>query len=270
MERAEREPLIVKNRRAAFDYEIEERYEAGIVLSGSEVKSMRAGKVDVSDAYVAVERGVAWLKQMFVAPFEQASIFQHEPRRNRKLLLHAREVEAIHQALARGGSTAVPLRLYFKNGRVKVEVGVGKGRKTYDKRSVIAERDAEREAGGDAGRARSGCAVTVGVAWARGGEARIVSLTADTIALESTARGLRGRGSRGRWWPRDSCLPARRHRYCGSRSTLPAGGSRAAISSKAGRSILDGACASGSRRGSPSVERLLARGAASAIHCGPR
>jgi SsrA-binding protein len=83
---------------------------------------------------------------MFVAPFEQASVFQHEPRRNRKLLLHAREVEEIHQALARGGSTAVPLRLYFKSGRVKVEVGVGKGRKTYDKRNVIAERDAERDA----------------------------------------------------------------------------------------------------------------------------
>jgi SsrA-binding protein len=146
MDKDEREPLIAKNRRATFDYEIEERYEAGVVLSGSEVKSMRAGKVDLSDAYVAVERGEAWLKQMFVAPFEQASVFQHETRRTRKLLLHAREVEELHQSLARGGNTAVPLRLYFKKGRVKVEVGVGKGKKTYDKRNVIAERDAEREA----------------------------------------------------------------------------------------------------------------------------
>ncbi|MDP9002786.1 MAG: SsrA-binding protein SmpB [Myxococcota bacterium] len=141
----EREPLIVKNRRAFFDYDIEERYEAGIVLVGSEVKSMRAGKVDTSDAYIAVERGETWLKQLFVAPFEQAKAFPHEPRRARKLLLHAREIEEIHQSLARGGYTAVPLRLFFKNGRVKVEIGVGKGRKTYDKRAHIAERDAERE-----------------------------------------------------------------------------------------------------------------------------
>jgi SsrA-binding protein len=144
--REEREPLIVKNRRAHFDYEIEERYEAGLALAGSEVKSMRAGKVDVSDAYVAVERGEAWLRQMFVAPFEQANAFPHEPRRARKLLLNAREIEQIHQALARAGCTAVPLRLYFKNGRVKVEVGVGKGKKTYDKRAAIAKRDAERDA----------------------------------------------------------------------------------------------------------------------------
>jgi SsrA-binding protein len=141
----EREALIVKNRRATFDYDIQERYEAGIALLGSEVKSMRAGKVDTSDAYVAVERGEAWLKQMYVAPFEQASSFPHETRRARKLLLHAREILEIHQALTRGGYTAVPLRLFFKEGRVKVEIGVGKGRKTYDKRAHIAERDAERE-----------------------------------------------------------------------------------------------------------------------------
>jgi SsrA-binding protein len=146
MAKEEREPLIVKNRRASFDYDIEERYEAGVALMGSEVKSMRAGKVDVSDAYIAVERGEAWLRQMFVAPFEQAKVFAHEPRRARRLLLHGREIEEIHQALARSGHTAVPLRLYFKNGRVKVEIGVGKGKKTYDKRADIAKRDAEREA----------------------------------------------------------------------------------------------------------------------------
>lgn len=142
----QRDSVIVKNRRAFFDYEIEERYEAGLALVGSEVKSMRAGKVDVSDAYISVERGEAWLKQMFVAPFEQASAFPHEPRRSRKLLLHAREIGEIHQALARGGATAVPIRLYFKGGRVKVEIGVGKGKKKYDKRAAIAKRDAEREA----------------------------------------------------------------------------------------------------------------------------
>jgi SsrA-binding protein len=143
---AKDEKLIVKNRRATFDYDIEERFEAGMVLTGSEVKSMRAGKVDVVDAYVQVDRGEAWLKQLFVAPFEQASAFPHEPRRARKLLLHAREIESLHQALGRGGYTVVPTRLYFKEGRVKVEIGVGKGKKHYDKRADIAKRDADREA----------------------------------------------------------------------------------------------------------------------------
>jgi SsrA-binding protein len=146
MTRALAEKLIVKNRRATFDYDIKDRYEAGVSLVGSEVKSMRAGKVDVTDAYVAIERGQAWLKQLFVAGFEQASAFPHETRRSRKLLLHAREIAEIHQALAREGATAVPLRLYFKEGRVKVEIGVGRGKKTFDKRADIAKKDAEREA----------------------------------------------------------------------------------------------------------------------------
>lgn len=150
MARTEAEPLIVKNRRATFDYDIGDRYEAGISLVGSEVKSMRDGKVDVSDAYVSVDRGEAWLKQMYVAPYEQASAFPHEPRRSRRLLLHAREITAIHQALAREGATAVPMRLYFKKGRVKVEIGVGKGKKKFDKRHDIAKRDADREARQDA------------------------------------------------------------------------------------------------------------------------
>src|SRR5579859_1302131 len=139
------EQLIVKNRRARFDYDIEDRYEAGISLVGSEVKSMRDGKVDLTDAYVAIEGGQAWLKQMFVAPFEQATAFAHETRRARKLLLHAREIEQIKEALARGGYTGVPLGLYFKNGRVKVDVGIGKGKKTFDKRAAIAKRDADRD-----------------------------------------------------------------------------------------------------------------------------
>jgi SsrA-binding protein len=139
------EPIIVKNRRAFFDYDIADRFEAGLVLTGSEVKSMRAGKVDVSDAYVSVERGEPWLKQMFVAPFEQASVFAHEPRRARKLLLHAREVGEIDAALSRGGMTAVPLRLYFKGGRAKVELALAKGKKTYDKRADIKKKDDDRE-----------------------------------------------------------------------------------------------------------------------------
>ena len=143
--RPEADKFIVKNRRATFDYDIGDRYEAGVSLVGSEVKSMRAGKVDVTDAYVAIERGQAWLKQLFVAPFEQASAFPHEPRRSRKLLLHAREIEEIHRALSREGATAVPLKLYFKDGRVKVEIGVGRGKKSFDKRADIAKKDAERE-----------------------------------------------------------------------------------------------------------------------------
>ncbi|MGD0677962.1 MAG: SsrA-binding protein SmpB [Polyangiaceae bacterium] len=140
------EELIVKNRRALFDYEVSERFEAGVVLAGSEVKSMRAGTVDVSDAYVAVERGEAWLRQMFIGPFERASAFPHEPRRARKLLLHSREILEIDRALSRGGQTVVPLRFYFKRGRVKVELGLGVGKKHYDKRADIAKRDADREA----------------------------------------------------------------------------------------------------------------------------
>ena len=138
--------VIVKNRRALFDYEIDERYEAGLCLVGSEVKSMRDGKVDVTDAYVSIEKGEAWLRQMFIGPLAQARAFPHEARRARKLLLHGREIQAIHEALARGGSTAVPLSLYFKNGRVKVEIGVGRGKKHFDKRATIAKRDADREA----------------------------------------------------------------------------------------------------------------------------
>lgn len=140
------EELIVKNRRALYDYEIEERFEAGIALVGSEVKSMRSGKVDLSDAYVAVERGQAWLRQMFIAPFEQASAFPHETRRPRKLLLHVREIADIDKAVSRGGYAVVPLRLYFKRGRVKVELAKALGRKKYDKRAHIAKRDAERDA----------------------------------------------------------------------------------------------------------------------------
>lgn len=143
---AKDEELIVKNRRATFDYDVSERFEAGMVLVGSEVKSMRAGKVDVSDAYVSVERGEVWLRQMFVAPFEQASAFPHEPRRPRKLLLKGGEIAEIDRALSRGGYTGVPMRLYFKRGRVKVEIGIAVGKKKYDKRADIAKRDAEREA----------------------------------------------------------------------------------------------------------------------------
>lgn len=146
------EKLIVKNRRAFFDYAIEERYEGGLVLVGSEVKSMRAGRVDIVDAFASVEQGEMWLKQLHVAPFEQARAFPHETRRARKVLLHSREIEQMQKAIQRGGYTLIPLRLYFKDGRVKVELGLAKGKKTHDKRADIAKKTADREARAVAGR----------------------------------------------------------------------------------------------------------------------
>jgi SsrA-binding protein len=150
------EKLIVKNRRATFDYAIDDKYEGGLVLVGSEVKSMRAGKVDLVDAYASLEGNELWLKQMYVAPFEGAKAFPHEPRRSRKVLLHAHEIEQLDREMGRGGMTVIPLRLYFKDGRVKVELGVAKGKKTHDKREEIARKTDEKEARAAIGRGRKG------------------------------------------------------------------------------------------------------------------
>jgi len=150
------EKLIVKNRRAFFDYDIEERFEGGLALVGSEVKAMRAGKVEVVDAFASVDNGEVWLKQLHVGPFEMARSFPHEPRRARRVLLHKREIDRIDKEVSRGGMTLVPLRLYFKNGRIKVELALVRGRKSKDKRHVIQEREANREARAAMGRARKG------------------------------------------------------------------------------------------------------------------
>jgi SsrA-binding protein len=152
--KASGEHLIVKNRRATFDYELEDKYEGGLVLVGSEVKSLRAGKVDIVDAFASVDHGEVWLKQLNIAPFEQAHAFPHEPRRPRKVLLHAQEIAQIEKALARGGLTVVPLRLYFKGGRAKVELALAKGKKNYDKREDMARKTADREARAAIGRGR--------------------------------------------------------------------------------------------------------------------
>ena len=143
---AQGEIVLVKNRRATFDYEIEDSYEGGLVLVGSEVKSIRRGKVEMVDAYCSVDNGEMYLKQMYIAPFEQASAFPHEPRRSRKVLLHAHEIEKLQSAVARDGMTLVPLRLYLTKGRVKIEIAVAKGRKSHDKRAAIKEKTADREA----------------------------------------------------------------------------------------------------------------------------
>ena len=146
--------VIVTNRRATFDYVIDDRFEGGLVLLGSEVKSMRAGKVELVDAYASVDNGELWLKQMYIAPFEQAKAFPHEPRRARKVLVKKSEIARMDRAVSRDGMTLVPLRLYFKRGRVKVELGLAKGKKTHDKRADIARKTADKEARAEIGRAR--------------------------------------------------------------------------------------------------------------------
>jgi SsrA-binding protein len=146
--------VIVTNRRATFDYAVEEKIEGGLVLVGSEVKSLRDGKVELVDAFAAVENGELWLRQMYIAPFERAVAFPHEPRRARKVLVRKHEIEKIDRAVMREGYTVVPLRLYFRRGHVKVELGLAKGKKTHDKRADIKAKTADREAKAAMGRAR--------------------------------------------------------------------------------------------------------------------
>jgi SsrA-binding protein len=137
-------PMIV-NRRARHDYAIDETFECGIALAGAEVKSIRDGKVNLRDAYARVEGGEVWLYGMHVTPYAFAR-GDLDPDRRRKLLLHRREIADLARATQQQGVTLVPLRLYFKDRRVKVELGVGRGKRAYDKRQAIAERDARREA----------------------------------------------------------------------------------------------------------------------------
>lgn len=144
--RKEGQKLIAQNRAATFHYEISERYEAGIVLRGSEVKSLREGRAGLTEAYAVIERGEVWLRQMHIASFHAARAFPHAEKGARKLLLHAKEIRHLERAVAREGYTLVPLAIYFKEGWVKVTLGLGRGRKSHDKRAVIAERTEEREA----------------------------------------------------------------------------------------------------------------------------
>lgn len=137
---------ISQNRRARHDYEILDTYECGISLQGSEVKSLREGKVVLRDAYARVEDGEVWLHGVHVPPYLRAQGFgAHDPDRSRKLLLHRREIAEMTDQVAQQHLTLVPLSLFIKEGRVKVELGVARGRKTYDKRAAIAERDVKRD-----------------------------------------------------------------------------------------------------------------------------
>ena len=136
---------VISNRRARHEYFIEESFECGIVLVGSEVKSIRGGRANLQDAYARIDDGEVWLMGMHVSPYE-FSRGEVDPLRRRKLLLHHREIEQLLRATETKGHTLVPLRVYFKDGRAKVELAVAKGKHHYDKRQSLAERDAKREA----------------------------------------------------------------------------------------------------------------------------
>jgi SsrA-binding protein len=144
--RSNAQKFIAQNRAASFHYSIVERYEAGIVLRGSEVKSLRDGRAHLTEAYASVENGEVWLRQMHIASFFAARAFPHVERGARKLLLHAKEIRHLERAVLREGYTLVPLNLYFKEGRVKVTLGLGRGKKAHDKRAVLALKTATREA----------------------------------------------------------------------------------------------------------------------------
>ena len=138
--------LIAKNRRATFDYSVESRHEAGIQLTGTEVKSLRAGKLQLSDAYAVGQRGELVLQNADIAIYEPAGpLANHAPKRTRKLLMHKREIEKLLEKQQKDGYALIPLSVYFKDGKAKLELGVCKGKKTGDKREAIAEREAKRE-----------------------------------------------------------------------------------------------------------------------------
>ena len=136
---------ICVNRRARHDYFIEETYEAGLVLQGSEVKSLRDGKANLKDSYARIDKGEAFLVNAHISPYFAASRFNHDPTRKRKLLLHSQQIRRLTGKVKERGLTLIPLRLYFKNGRAKVELGLARGKKMYDKRETLRKRAAERE-----------------------------------------------------------------------------------------------------------------------------
>ena len=136
---------IAKNSKAFHDYFVEDRFEAGMVLAGTEVKSIRQGAVTLKDSFCQVKDGELWLHGLHLSPYEKGNIFNKDPRRTRKLLMHRREILRLQSSVQRDGLTLVPLSLYFKDSKVKVELGLCKGKKLYDKRATAAERDSKRD-----------------------------------------------------------------------------------------------------------------------------
>jgi SsrA-binding protein len=143
---APREILLADNRKARFNYAIDRKLEAGIALTGTEIKSVRAGRTNLSDGYARIDKGEAWLRNVHIAPWQNAAAWtDHDPTRPRKLLLHREEIAGLVGAVAQQGYTLVPLRLYIKNGVAKIELGLAKGKRRYDKRQTIKERETRRE-----------------------------------------------------------------------------------------------------------------------------
>lgn len=138
--------LIAQNKKAYHDYFILETFQAGIALTGTEVKSMRAGRCNLKESYISIDNGEAIIKQMHISPYEQGNIFNHDPLADRRLLLHKYEINKLMGAVTRDGLTIVPLKVYFKGSLVKVDIAIAKGKKLYDKRQDIAKKDAQRSA----------------------------------------------------------------------------------------------------------------------------
>ena len=138
--------LVANNKKAYHDYFIEEKYEAGLVLHGTEVKSLRMGKCSIKEAFIRIENGEVFIYGMHISPYEKGNIFNKDPLRVRKLLLHKSQIQKLIGNSAEKGYTIVPLQVYFSNGRAKIEIGLAKGKKLYDKRQDIAKKDQKREA----------------------------------------------------------------------------------------------------------------------------
>jgi SsrA-binding protein len=144
--------VVAQNRKARHDYHIDDTYEAGLVLTGTEVKSLRAGRASLVDGFADMSDGELWLRGVHIPEYTEGTWTNHEPRRARKLLLHRQEIDRLSARVQERGLTLVPLVLYFKDGRVKVEIGVGRGKKAYDKRQSLAKREADRETARAVGR----------------------------------------------------------------------------------------------------------------------
>jgi len=144
-EKKSRDVQLADNRRAFYDYSIGDKIEAGLALTGTEIKSLRAGHVSLRDGFVRIENGEAWLRGVHISPWTHTGYDNHDPLRARKLLLHKREIDFLGRGAAEKGYTVVPLRLYTKQGRAKVELGLARGKRRYEKRQVIKEREAQRE-----------------------------------------------------------------------------------------------------------------------------